>query len=222
MMRTVVAASLARMFPRTKDRRALGAGVLVIGGMLLVGRGVPAWREWERSQHLAAQESGERLRRAQSSIRAHPSIITMRGQLAVRLDSLSGTHLYAPSVTIACAALAAMMSDLGDESAIRVTSISVRPDTAAKAAFTRIAVRVSATGDVEGVTDYLRGVESSGQMLAVRELSVAQSDPTAPDSRAESLRFELLVEALARIATTERAAPTPRARGTSSSAASGQ
>lgn len=222
MMRTVVAASLARMLPRTKDRRALGAGVLVIGSMLLVGRGVPAWRQWERSQRLAAQESSERLRRAQSSIRAHPSIITMRGELAARLDSLSSTHLHAPSVTIACAALAAMMSDLGDESAIRVTSISVRPDTVTKAAFTRIAVRVSATGDVEGLADYLRSVESSGQMLAVRELSVAQTDPTAPDSRAELLRFELLVEALARIAPTERAAPTARARGTSSSAPSGQ
>ena len=222
MMRTAIAASLAHMLPRAQDRRALGAGVLVIGSMLLVGRGVPAWLQWEQSQRLAVQESHQRLRRAQSAIRAHRAILTMRGQLAGRLDSLSSAHLQATSATMACAALAAMLSDLGDASAIRVTSISVRPDAATKAAFTRIAVRVSATGDVEGLADYLRGIESSAQMLAVRELSVAQTDPTAPDSRAESLRFEILVEALARIAATERAAPTARARSTSPSAASGQ
>ena len=216
MMSTVIAASLSRMFPRATDRRALRAGVLVIGGMLLLGRGVPAWRQWERSQRLAVLESGQRLRRAQWAIRAHPSIIAMRGQFGARLDSLSGAHLHATSAIIACAALATLMSDLGDESAIRVTSISVRPDTATHTAFMRIAVRVSATGDVEGLTDYILGIESSGQMLAVRELSVAQADPTAPDSRAESLRFELVVEALARIEPTEPTAPAPRARGTMS------
>jgi Tfp pilus assembly protein PilO len=92
-----------------------------------------------------------------------------------------------------------MISEMGDESGIRVTSALVRSDTMTKAPFARIAVRISATGDVEGLADYLRSIESAEQLLAVRELSVAQSEPGAPDSRAESLHFEMLVEGLVRL-----------------------
>lgn len=203
----VLQAWLAHLVPRAKDRRALGAGVALIGSMLVIGRGVPAWRQWEDAERLASQESSRRLDGARSAIGAHRSVIALRGKITRRLDSLSSAYLHAPSAAVAGAALATLMSDMGDESGIRVTSASVRPDSMAKAAFTRVAVRISATGDVEGLADYLRSIESSEQLLAVRELSVAQTDPAAPDSRAEALRFEVLVEGLVRIEPLHGSAP---------------
>jgi hypothetical protein len=191
--------ALTRLIPRPKDRRALAAGGVLIGCLLLTGRGVPAWREWERAERAAAEDSARRLENARANIDAHQSIIALRAVATRRLDSLSTAYLHASSPAIAGATLATLVGDLGGESGIRITSTTVRADSATKAAFTRITVRVSATGDVEGLADYLSSIESSEQLLAVRELSVAQSDPAAPDSRAEALHFELLIEALVRI-----------------------
>lgn len=206
-------ALLTRLVPRARDRRALGAGLALIGTVTLIGRGVPAWRQWEQTAVVAAGESAHRLRGAQTDIHAHQSVVALRATLTKRLDSLSGAYLTAPSTAVAGAALATLISDYGAESGVRVTSAAVRPDSSRKTAFTRIAVRVSATGDVEGLADYLRSIESSEQLLAVRELSVAQAEPSAPDSRAEALRFEFLVEGLVRIEARAGAARVPRQPG---------
>lgn len=201
---------LMQLVPRAKDRRAMTFGLALMGSMTLLGRGVPAWREWERGELLAAAESARRLDGAHSDIDGHRSVVALRASLRGRLDSLSGAYLHATSAAEAGAALATLVSDLGDDCGIHVTSASVRPDSIKKTAFTRIAVRISATGDVEGLSDYLRSIESADHLLAVRELSVSQTEPSAPDSRAEALRFEVLVEGLVRIETSERRGTTLR------------
>ena len=183
---------------------------MLIGIMLLLGRGAPAWHEWEHAQTLAAQESSLRLLRAQSAMDSRRVIIAMRSKLTAQLDALTEACVHATSATVAGAALATLMGDWGTESGIRITSTSVRADTARKVVFTRIAVRISATGDVEGLAEFLRAIESSDQLLALRELSIVQSDPSAPDSRAESLRFEIVVEGLAQIEAKERDATVVR------------
>ena len=63
----------------------------------------------------------------------------------------------------------------------------------------RVAVRASGIGDIAGVTRLLNDIESGAPLLAVRELSITQPEPAAPDGRAEALRFEMLVEGLARV-----------------------
>lgn len=202
---------VARLVPRAKDRRALGGGCALIGSLLLIGRGAPAWRQWEQNESLAVHESTQRLDGARSSIGARRSIAAMHAMLTRRLDSLSSAYLHASSVAVAGAALATLIGDLGDESGVRVTSASVRADSSTTSAFTRVAVRIAATGDVEGLADYLRSIESSERLLAVRELSVAQTDPGAPDSRIESLRFEVLVEALVQIDARDHGSTSPAA-----------
>lgn len=200
-----VQAALARMLPRAKDRRALAVGGIVISTTVLLGRGIPAWREWDEAARRGVEESWRELALTQSALAVRRSNESERGQLARQLDSLSGAYLHATGTAVAGASLATLVSNLASESGVRVTSASVRPDSATKAAFTRIAVRISATGDVEGLSEYLGSIESSEQLLAVRELSVAQADPAAPDSRPEALRFEILVEGLVRIDPKERA-----------------
>ena len=190
---------LSRLLPRAKDRLAVGVGGALISTLLMLGRGVPAWTAWDASARLSAAGSRRELTITQAAIHAHHSGLSMRATLARQLDSLSGAYLSAPSAAIAGAALATLISDLAAENGIRVTSVSVRPDSAARTAFTRIAARMSATGDTEGLSNYLAAIESSEQLLAVRELSISQTDPAAPDSRAEVLRFEVLVEGLVRI-----------------------
>ena len=190
---------LTRAVPRAKDRRTLAIGLATVGTLLVLGRGLPAWRRWEADARSAAVASANQLEVMQSAITTQQG--TRRTALALRrqLDSLSDVYPSASSATVAGAELATFISDLGDESGVRVGSASVKPDTIVRSTFARVAVRISATGDAEGLAEYLRAIESSPQLLAVRELSVSQSDPGAPDSRAEALHFELLVEGLVRV-----------------------
>ncbi|MEP6733825.1 MAG: type II secretion system protein GspM [bacterium] len=197
---TVINRWMARVLPRQRDRRVLAIGVVVISSMLMLSRGVPAWKAWDESSRVAAVESRRELDVAHAAIERYRSDSRARERLAQQLDSLSGAYLSAPGSAVAGAALATLVSDLAAESGVKVTSASVRPDSATRSPFVRLGVRVSATGDAEGLSDYLSSIESSRQLLAVRELSVAQTDPAAPDSRAEALHFELLVEGLVRIA----------------------
>ena len=73
------------------------------------------------------------------------------------------------------------------------------PDSASRNGLARVAVRASGIGDIAGVTRLLQDIESGVPLLAVRELSITQPEPAAPDGRAEALRFEVLVEGLARV-----------------------
>ncbi|HEX9485266.1 MAG TPA: type II secretion system protein GspM [Gemmatimonadaceae bacterium] len=212
----VIEACLTRLIPRAKDRKALGVGLALIGTMLILGRGVPAWKAWEQSVRLVLDHNLSQLDAARAAISAHQSVVAQRGKTTQRLDSLSSAYIHAASITVASAALAILVSDVGNESGIRITSATVRPDSATKAAFARIAVRISATGDIQGLADFLSGIETSDELLAVRELSVAQAEPAAPDSRAEALRFDVLVEGLARIDEKQRDTVIALGRGTAS------
>lgn len=124
----------------------------------------------------------------------------MRDSVAARrrrLDSAAVMLLEGESPAQAGAALAAVASDLAAESGVQVNAVQVRADSVYRGHVTRVAVRVSATGDVTGLTELLQQLEGHDLLLHVRELVVTQQAPAAPDNVAEALRVELLVEGLA-------------------------
>ena len=57
-------------------------------------------------------------------------------------------------------------------------------------------VRVTGITDVTGLAGFLHQVERGDTLVAVRELSVSQSDPTASDAKPEMLHVDLLVAAI--------------------------
>ena len=95
------------------------------------------------------------------------------------------------------AQLATIAGDLAAETGVQVNAVQVRADSAYRGGVARVAVRVTATGDVTGLTDLLQQIEGHELLLQVRELVVSQSAAVAPDNVPEMLRFELLVEGLA-------------------------
>lgn len=86
---------------------------------------------------------------------------------------------------------------MADDAGVKTTSLQVRPDSAFRDRFARVAVRVTGTGDIHALVAVLDALDEQDTLLSVRELSVTPAEPTAPDTKAEALRFQLLVEALA-------------------------
>lgn len=91
---------------------------------------------------------------------------------------------------------AGFVSDAAAEANLRITSLQVQVDSASSPTFTRVSLRISATGDIHGVTRLLETLEQGPMLLAVRELVVSQPEPAAPSTRPEVLRVELRVEGL--------------------------
>lgn len=198
-------AVLLRLGLPSRDRRALGVGAAIIATVFVLGRGVPAWHQWEQSAVLEASNSRRRLALAHEVLSARTRTVEAERVAASEMTSLVDTYFEAPSVTEAGAALAGFVDELGEENAVRVSSAQLRSDTVTRATFTKVAVRIAATSDVQGLAEFLSSLEGAQKLLAIRDLTVAQSDPSAPESRPEALHFEMLVEGIARVPERSRA-----------------
>jgi len=180
-----------------RDRRTAIAGL--IGVMLLLGsaRGLPAVRAWEGRERARGAALAAELSAARAARRDLPRI---RDSLRVRLAryaTLDSTFIVARSPSDGAAALASTLEELADGASFRITGLQVRVDTAIVAGLARVGIRVTGIGDVRGVAELLRAIEGSDRpVLVIRELAIAQQDPTAAGTKAEALRVDLLVEGM--------------------------
>jgi len=185
----------------TRDKRTLGIGIAIVGALLIIGKGGPAWRRWDDTQRADAVQHVRQLTMLREGMTQLHAMRDSTAARARRVNALMGHLLIASSVPQAAAALASALTQDANWAGIRLSTVSVRPDSAARNGFARVGVRIDADGDVDGLTRFLRRAESNNLLLAVRDLTVNQPNPGGPDSTAETLRIDLLVEALARIDT---------------------
>lgn len=187
-----------------RDRRALVGGGLAISLLFVLARGLPAAAGWQRdrmanavraSQLLAASSVDPgRLREARDSLSARRA----------RLTTIDSTLPSATSASAAVAALASTLEDLADSSSVRVAAIQLRSDSVASAGILEVSVRVNGIGDVTGLAGFLRSIAGARTPLAVRDLTITSPEPTAPGTKSEALRFDILVVGLARAEGTRR------------------
>jgi hypothetical protein len=183
-----------------RDRRTAVAGITTVGSLILVSRGLPALREWERTQLANASDVIGRASSARAKLRALPSRRDSLARRQQELSALDSAILTEASPAAAVADLAAMLDDMAGSAGVRIATVQLRADSAPRRAIARIGVRVAGTTDVAGLAELLRLADTADTLLVVRELSASQAEPAAPQTRPEALRIELLVEAMARIA----------------------
>jgi hypothetical protein len=188
------------MMPATmsdRDRRVLVLGGMTIALVIGAARGLPAWREWYTGSRASAVRIRDELARAQASLRyggvTRDSLVARKRRLVALLPLLASGE----TPQMAGAGLASHVASAAEAAGVRVGTVQVRPDSAGRTVFTRLAVRADVTGDVRGITTFLSALEHDATLLAVRELAVSQPEPAAPADRVEALRVELLVEGLA-------------------------
>jgi hypothetical protein len=180
-----------------KDRRTLIGGAMVVGSVIAFGRGIPSWRDWDADRRTQASATLARAAEFDRALRAIPHMADSARISASRYGAAVATLLVEETPAIASARLADLVSGAADDASVKVTSLMIRPDTAFKDRFARVAVRLSATGDIRALVELLDTLEGSETVLSVRELFVTPTEPAGSDSKPEALRFQLLVEALA-------------------------
>ena len=199
-----------------RDRRVLIVGATVVATLLILARGLPAWRTWVRDARAKAAESAGVAEHAAALVRvAGP----MRDSLVARNArylALAPTLLAGRSSAAAGATLASVVSGAATEAGVKLGAVQIRTTAATSpsvgagvgrgsaavskaqsSAFLRVRVQSDVIGDVRGLTRLLLALERGPLRLVVRELSVTQSDPVGAADRPETLRAELTVEGLA-------------------------
>jgi type II secretion system (T2SS) protein M len=182
----------------SRDRRTLIVGMALIACLFAGAKGLPAVVTWQRDQTLASLRAGQLLAAAlidPADLRAARDSLAAR---RARFDAFDAALPVATSSSEAVARLASALEDLADSCAVRVSSIQLRSDSVTSNGLTEVSARLNGVADVAGLASLLHAIAVSEHPLVVRELSVTSSDPAAPSTKAEALRFDVLVAGLAR------------------------
>ena len=193
---------MIRLGLSARDRRTAIVGVTVVGLLTGLSRGLPALAEWERGRLAAASDATTRAASAHAMAHMLPALRDSLRSRRRELAAVDSTMFMETSSSAIVADLAAALDDIAASARFRVTAMQLRADSVAAGALARVAVRVTGTTDVAGLADFVRVVEGGSMPLVVREVTVSQPEPAAPDARAEVLRVEVLVETIARIVAT--------------------
>lgn len=180
-----------------RDRRVLAIGAGVIALLLLVSRGVPAWRRWDADARTGAAELLRDEAEARTQVRILPALVDSAEARRNRLSRLAPSLLDGESAASAGATLASILTGAAARAGVRLGSVQVAADTASASTFTRVSVRADATGDLQGITEMLQSLETAPELLAVRELSITQPDVGGSPDRPESLQVDLTIQGLA-------------------------
>jgi hypothetical protein len=183
----------------SRDRRTLVVGLSVIVVLFAVAKGAPAGIAWQRDQAVASLHAAHLLGVASidpTELRlARDSLAARRARLAA-IDSVLPV---ARTASEAVAHLASALQDLADSCAVRVSSIQLRADSVTSNSLTEVSARLNGVADVAGLAALLHAIAASENPLVAKEMSVTAPDPSAPSTRAEVLRFDILVAGLAHV-----------------------
>lgn len=179
-----------------RERRTLALGALAVALLLGVGRGLPAWRAWKSAAIARATLQAGRAADAEASVRGLRARIDTVEARQGRLGELAPALLDGTTPAASGASLSAILSGAAARAGVRLNSVQVVPDSVqAGRTFLRVALHADATGDIAGVARMLALLEGGPELLAVRDLVITQSDPSAQGP--EQLHAELTVEGLA-------------------------
>lgn len=166
-----------------------------IFGMILVAKILPAERRWGDREERRARLSERELAEARSLVSEEG---TTREALAARspeLRKLEVGLVRSETKSGGETALAAVISTAAAAAGIKVGALALDTDTGDHGTLRTVSVTAEASGDIQGLASFLGALEGTRSRLAVRALSITPSDPVAPETRAETLRLELTVQA---------------------------
>ena len=180
----------------SRDRRTLVLGAVTVAVILLLGRGLPALRIWEREQRAAFEEASLMLSRLEGAQRTLLASRTSDRSRVREESDLRAQAFDAASHAEAASQAVQYFSGLARFSGVQVQVASpvipaAPPNNAA--AFT---IRLSLVGSSRALFDLLREIEVGPKRVAIKRLAVTQPDAGADASVAESLRIEIEVSAL--------------------------
>jgi hypothetical protein len=177
--------------------------------IVVLGRGVPAWREWATVATSEAQTLTGEAEWAHQLVTSLPMLRDSARARRVRVENLSELLVAEGSPGAVSAAMSALVADAAVSAGVRLGAVEVRVDSGGPRARTgdgrapvrrhylRVWARIDLTTDVQGLMAMLAWLEENPPLLAVRELTINQPDPGASPERPEILRVAIAIEGLA-------------------------
>ena len=173
------------------DRRALSAGAIVIGCLVLMGAGVPRYRQWSADARETARAAAVELAGTRALEREARSIDDATAHTRDARQAVDSLLLGGASPSSASIELADLISGASEGAGSRVSSIRLDYDSL-RAPLARVTAHATITGDVEAVAVFLEAIEAGAPLLAVREWAIASTTPA--NEQRESLRLDVVVE----------------------------
>lgn len=180
-----------------RERRVLLFGATVIGLMVTVARGVPAWRRWNETARTSAVALTARAAHGDAVVRGLAESLDTLETRTARLGALKSALLAGETSADAGSNLAVMVAEAARRAAVRLDAVEVRIDTTKARTLPRISVEVQATADITGLAAFLRDLEDGPDLLAVRRVAVRPQNPEGQPNEVETLSVRLTIEGTA-------------------------
>jgi hypothetical protein len=176
-----------------REQRVVLIGGLIVLGLLTSSRALPPLLRWRRDMIDSAEERRAEAQRAEAVTRAHALTLDTLAARKAELVALAPLFLGTTTRANAEGVLATLVSGSAEFAGMRLGSILLRTDTTGHLV-KLVQARASLVGDIRGVMSLLRSLERGPELIAVRELSLNQPEPAAPDEKPESLQLEIAVQ----------------------------
>lgn len=182
----------------SRDMRTFLFGIICIVSMLGIGKGLPVLIATHR-------RTSAQLRMSRHMLAQDRQVVASRGEILKSLDNtgtaflgVSPAFLKGATASQAAATLASVVADAADANGVHLSSLQPQNDSVARSLIVPVSVHVSGTGDVRGVSGMLRDLENGVPLIDIRQLIIAQPDPSATADHMEALHVELTARGLYR------------------------
>jgi type II secretory pathway component PulM len=155
-----------------RDRRALTLGGAAFAPMLLWLLVVAPFTRHLSTTHDRLERSGEMLRRELSIVRSTRQYATARTEVQRRLAESQQRLIYATSDASARTTLVGFVEERARTSDIDVAAVDATGDSSAVGTLRRVSVRLSGTGDMEGILTLLGALEGGSPFLVVSQIEI--------------------------------------------------
>jgi len=178
--------------------RVLAAGAGCITLILGAGRGIPLWLRWRTAVRARTAVLDMKFARDVRLVQQRQAVRAAIDRETTRFLGLASAFFKGGSAPQGASALAGLVADAAQRNGVDLSSLQPEADSAARLLVVPVSVRVAGSGDMRGIAGMLRDLEGGTPLVSVRDLTIGQSDPSAPDDRMESLHLELTVRGLYR------------------------
>ena len=179
-----------------RDRRVLAAGVATMMAIVIIGRGLPALRDWQAAREAEASALTLRVQRARAAVRDADRNRRLVADARVRLARYESAILSGPTATSATAQLSELLGEAAASAATDLGAIQLSADSTARTTLSRVTARTEIAGDAESIALFLDALEESPRLLAVRELTITAGAPSNMPMQREQLHATVTVDAL--------------------------